>query len=180
MIKTRKPNMGCKCSRHSPGGSLPVAVYTHDIVYTATGKLPPGEWRLHLQPIIWLSCLDHSVLHFLQACAVQLFIIFFICQKRRRATRKAEAHHTLVAHYMTIVNVRIKHTTHTSTYKHSKQVYHSTHYTLTHTQTQNNHLKCRPKSTLLVTVLQQLCYGHEYCCDCFFWSKDISLGSRYE
>jgi len=105
---------------------------------------------------------------------------YFICRKRRRATRKAEAHHTLVAHYMTIVNVRIKHTTHTSTYKHSKQVYHSTHYTLTHTQTQNNHLKCRPKSTLLVTVLQQLCYGHEYCCDCFFWSKDISLGSRYE
>jgi len=60
---------------------------------------------------------------------------YFICQKRRRATRKAKAHHTLVAHYITIVNVRIKHTTHISTYKHSKQVYHSTHYTLTHTQT---------------------------------------------
>ena len=25
---------------------------------------------------------------------------YFICQKRRRATRKAEAHHTLVAHYV--------------------------------------------------------------------------------
>ena len=30
---------------------------------------------------------------------------------------------------------------------------HITQYTLTHTQTQNNHLKCRPRSTLLVTVL---------------------------
>jgi len=74
-------------------------------------------------------------------------------KKRKRATRKAKAHHTLVAHYITIVHVRIKHTTHISTYKHSKQVYYSTHYTLTHTQTQNNHLKCRPRSTLLVTVL---------------------------
>jgi len=43
---------------------------------------------------------------------------YFICQKRRRATRKTEAHHTLVAHYITIVNMRIKHTTHISTYKH--------------------------------------------------------------
>ena len=58
-------------------------------------------------------------------------------KKRRRATRKAEAHHTLVAHYIAIVNMRIKHTTHISTYKHSKQVYHrtSTHYTLTRTHT---------------------------------------------
>ena len=84
----------------------------------------------------------------------------FICQKRRRATRNAEAHHTLVAHYIMIVNVSIKHTTHISTYKHSKQVYHSTHYTLTHTPTQNNHLKCRPRSTLLVTVLLTV-YNYE-------------------
>ena len=48
--------------------------------------------------------------------------------------------------------MRIKHTTHISTYKHSKQVYHSTHYTLTHTH-RHNHLKCKPRSTLLVTVL---------------------------
>jgi len=98
---------------------------------------------------------------------------YFICQRRRRATRKAEAHHTLVAHYITIINVRIKHTTHISTYKHSKQVHHSTHYTLTHTQTQNNHLKWRPRSTLLVTVLLTvnsykelitfMWYVHDYC-----------------
>ena len=79
--------------------------------------------------------------------------IFIFAKKSRRATRKAEAHHTLVAHYIMIVNMRIKHTTHISTYKHSKQVYHSTHYTLTHRQTQSNHLKCRSRSTLLVTVL---------------------------
>ena len=43
--------------------------------------------------------------------------------------------------------------TYQPTYKHSKQVYHSTHYTLTHTQTQNNHLKCRPRSTSLVVII---------------------------
>ena len=61
-----------------------------------------------------------------------IIIIFYLPKKEAGYTRKAEAHHTLVAHYITIVNVRIKHI---STYKHSKQVYHSTHYTLTLTQT---------------------------------------------
>ena len=36
-----------------------------------------------------------------------IIIIFYLPKKRRRATRKAEAHHTLVAHYITIVNMRI-------------------------------------------------------------------------
>jgi len=63
---------------------------------------------------------------------IVIFYHILFAKKRRRATRKAEAHHTLVAHYIMIVNVRIKHTTHISTYKHSKQVYDSTHYTLTH------------------------------------------------
>ena len=38
---------------------------------------------------------------------VQYHHILF-AKKSRRATRKAEAHHTLVAHYIMIVNVRIK------------------------------------------------------------------------
>ena len=37
-----------------------------------------------------------------------IIVIFYLPKKSRRATRKAEAHHTLVAHYIMIVNVRIK------------------------------------------------------------------------
>ena len=76
-------------------------------------------------------------------------------KKSRRATRKAEAHHTLVAHYIMIVNVRIQYTYQPTNIQSKYTIAHITHWH-THTQIQNNPLKCRPRSTLLVTVLLRL------------------------
>jgi len=104
---------------------------------------------------------DSPVLHKIvtHQGTIIISIIFYLPKKEagyQKSRSSSYAGRPLYTHrwfIITIINMRIKHTTHISTYKHSKQVYHSTHYTLTYTQTQNNHLKWRPRSTLLVTVL---------------------------
>ena len=85
---------------------------------------------------------SHDVLktvNFYRASSSSSSSSYFICQKSGQATRKAEAHHTLVAHYIMIVNVKIKtYNTHINLQTFKASIPYHTLHTDTHTDTKQS------------------------------------------